>query len=80
MSLVRVLALGVVVILFYLASPSPAYAYLDPGSGSYVFQLLIAGIVGLAFLVRAYWGRIRVFLSRLLGRNQVESEEEPHAQ
>ena len=33
--------------------------YLDPGSGSFLIQLLIAALLGLAVAVRASWGRIK---------------------
>lgn len=44
-----------------LASP---LAYLDPGTGSYVIQLLIAGLMGALFLVKLYWGKIKSFFVR----------------
>jgi hypothetical protein len=34
-------------------------AYLDPGSGSFLIQLLIAGVVGAGFLIKAYWKKIK---------------------
>ncbi len=43
-------------------------AYLDPGSGSYLLQLLIAGLLGGAFLIRIFWGRIKGFIVRLFSR------------
>ncbi|MEA3349520.1 MAG: hypothetical protein U9Q82_02740, partial [Chloroflexota bacterium] len=36
-------------------------AYLDPGSGSFILQLLIAGLVGAGFLLRGYWGKLTSF-------------------
>ena len=42
--------LGVVAIL--LVTSSPAYAYIDPGLGSLMWQLLFAGFVGGMFYVR----------------------------
>lgn len=36
---------------------SPAYAYLDPGSGSMMLQLLLGGIAGLFVIVKLYWRR-----------------------
>lgn len=33
--------------------------YLDPGSGSFLIQLLIAALLGLGVAVRASWGRIK---------------------
>ena len=40
----------------FLASTAPAYAYLDPGSGSMMVQLLLGGVAGGVVLVRLYWG------------------------
>jgi hypothetical protein len=42
--------------------------YLDPGSGSYIFQLLIAAVLGGLFLAKVYWRRITGFVARLFSR------------
>ena len=39
-------------------------AYLDPGSGSFLIQLLIAGVVGAGFLIKAYWKKIKGLFNR----------------
>ncbi len=49
-------------------------AYLDPGSGSYLLQLLVAGLFGGALALRAYWSRIKGFFSNLLSRG-VDDEQ-----
>jgi hypothetical protein len=51
-------------------------AYLDPGSGSYLIQLLIAGLLGAAFAVRMSWSRIKSFFRRLLGKPEADDEFE----
>jgi hypothetical protein len=33
--------------------------YLDPGSGSFLVQLLIAALLGIGVAVRASWGKIK---------------------
>jgi len=43
---------------------TPAEAYLDPGTGSYVFQMVAAAVVSVGFLARAYWHRVRGFFAR----------------
>ncbi len=53
------------------------FAYLDPGSGSYLLQLLIAGLLGAAFAVRASWGRIKALFGRLLGRAPKAADQTP---
>lgn len=45
--------------------------YLDPGTGSYIFQLVIAGLVGAGFIIRFYWKRIIGIFSK----RQPEDEE-----
>lgn len=41
-----------------------ASAYIDPGTGSYILQVAIAFLVGLAFSVKVFWKRIVTFLRR----------------
>jgi hypothetical protein len=42
-----------------------AYAYIDPGTGSYIFQLAIAGILGGLFFIKTSWRRIVAFFGNL---------------
>ena len=37
------------------ASTSPAYAYLDPGTGSILLQVLLGGAAGVAIVGKLYW-------------------------
>jgi hypothetical protein len=57
-----VVVLSTAVLLALLAPP--AQAYLDPGTGSYVFQMVVAALVSVGFLVRAYWHRLRSLFAR----------------
>jgi hypothetical protein len=38
--------------------------YLDPGSGSFLIQLLIAALAGAGIAIAIGWGRIRRFFSK----------------
>ena len=38
--------------------------YLDPGSGSFIIQMLLAGLLGIAVAVRIYWKKIMSFFKR----------------
>ncbi len=53
-------------------------AYLDPGSGSFLLQLLVAGILGGLFAMRAFWGRLknRILREREAREDETESEGE----
>jgi hypothetical protein len=44
-------------------------AYIDPGSGSYVFQVLIGFLLAAAVAMRAYWRRVRDFLASRLRKS-----------
>lgn len=66
----------VFVSLLLFASTRAAHAYVDPGTGSYVIQLLIAAIAGLAVAVRIYWGRIKGFLSRSSSETEITDSDE----
>ena len=50
-----------------------AHAYIDPGTGSYMVQLIIAGVVAAAVSVRVYFHRIRAAL-RSIFRGKREGE------
>jgi len=36
----------------------PAYAYMDPGTGSLLLQGLLGGIAGAAVFIRIYWHKL----------------------
>ncbi len=39
-------------------------AYLDPGSGSFIIQLLFGAVVGGLVVMKAYWSRIRAYFDK----------------
>jgi len=49
--------------------------YLDPGSSSMIWQLIIAALLGIAVAVRASWGRIK----KLLGKGQADEPTDDDA-
>ena len=51
--------------LIGIAYVSPAYAYLDPGTGSILLQGLLAAIAGATAAVGVYWQRIKCMLSSM---------------
>jgi len=58
------------------AKTSHLAAYLDPGSGSFLLQLLVAGILGGLFAVRAFWGRLRGKITRKNDADQDEPDQD----
>jgi hypothetical protein len=41
---------------------TPAFAYIDPGSGGMMMQLLLGGFAGVVVLLRLYWQRFTTFI------------------
>lgn len=48
----------------------PAHAYIDPGSGSMLLQILLGGFAGVAVAAKLYWRNISSFLSMALLRKE----------
>ena len=61
-----------IVLFLSLIAPSAAYAYLDPGSGSMLLQLVLGGLAGLAVIAKLYWHR----LLGLFGMNAQQEEND----
>ncbi len=38
--------------------------YLDPSSGSFIIQMLLAGLLGIAVAIRIYWKKIVAFFRK----------------
>ena len=48
----------------------PAYAYVDPGTGGVLVQLLTGGVAGLLVLAKLYGEKIRATFRRSTGDNR----------
>lgn len=48
------------------------YAYLDPGTGSYVLQMVIAGLLGALFFIKLSWKKMKNFFSNLSSKRKDE--------
>jgi len=51
---------------------SPAQAYIDPSTGSYFMQILMAGVLGGLFALKMKFGKIKARFSRLRRRDETE--------
>ena len=51
-------------VVLVLASSQPLAAYIDPGAGSYLVQILVAGLLGASFAVKRFWGNILAVFRR----------------
>ena len=56
--------------IFYVITAKRAYAYLDPGSGSFMFQLLVGAILGGLFTIKIYFKKIKLFFIKLFNKQK----------
>jgi hypothetical protein len=55
---------------FCLILPPFAYSYLDLGTGSYIIQMIIAGLLSPLFLIKSVRSRIIDFFSKFFKKNR----------
>ena len=58
------LLLPVLVLVGWLFLEAPVYAYLDPGSGSMLLQILLGGFAAIGVVAKLYWHRVTSFFRR----------------
>jgi hypothetical protein len=53
-----------------IITSKPAYAYIDPGTGSYVIQVVVAGVLAAGFVIKSTWKNIKeAFTKRFAKKN-----------
>lgn len=61
----------IVIVMIFLLSRN-AYAYLDMGTGSYIIQLILAGVFTSLYFIKLYWFKLVSFFSKKFKRNKVD--------
>ncbi len=72
----KIIRISAITLAAAFLSPVSAMAYIDPGTGSYVIQLLIAGFVGAMFTLRIFWKKI-VRLFKKGGPDEPKVDDKP---
>lgn len=63
-------------LLFCASFLGEAHAYIDPGTGSFVVQMLLATILGGLFTIRLWFDSVKLFFMRLMGKVPASDESE----
>jgi hypothetical protein len=66
---------SVAVLGVMLVAEQPAFAYIDPGTGSLIYQALLAGLLGLGFAFRRTTDTVRTFAQNWFGNRGARSEK-----
>ena len=51
------------------------FLYIDPGSGSYILQMIIAAVLGVSFFFKNFWLAVKAFFTGK--RPKKEEEQDP---
>jgi hypothetical protein len=76
----RVMAAAVAGLVFVavLDPGQPAHAYLDPGTGGFILQMLLGGFAGALVVGKLYWHRFIEIFGRA-GKDDAAAAESPPA-
>jgi len=72
-TLVELLSL---IILWCFIPMDSAYAYLDPGSGSMLLQLLLGGVAGIAIIFKLYWAQFKEGINKVFGSKNNQNQKD----
>lgn len=61
-----------VIVLYLFVFPKPVYAYVDPGSGSYFFQIILAALLGGTIGVKGIRQKISAIVKKIFTKPQSE--------
>ncbi len=56
--------------LLFIGFTSNAWAYLDPGTGSYLIQVIVGVAAGAVFTIRQYWTQIVAFWHKIRSKKK----------
>ena len=72
---------GIIFFLYFSIVTIPnAHAYIDPASGSFLFQVTIGAALGAGLAIKMFWRRIIGFLTGRTRRERAEAEARAKAQ
>ena len=57
-------------IILFVTLPTLAFGYIDPGTGSYLLQILIATLLGGLLALKVFWQRVKTFFINLKEKKQ----------
>lgn len=61
-------------LILTLIFPKQAYAYLDPGTNSYLYQIAIASLLGGLLTIKLFSKKIITFLRKLISKDANKKE------
>lgn len=61
--------------LSLLVFSNETLAYIDPGTGSLIVQIIVAAFLGVSFFVKVYWKKLKQFFSGIFSKKNTGSSD-----
>ncbi len=74
-TITQISSVALIIYCSWTCFPSNAYGYIDPGTGSFILQMLIGFVLGGIFALKVFWGKVTAFFTRIFGRKTTGSDE-----
>ena len=62
--------------LIFFLIPKTTEAYIDPATGSYVLQMLLAAVFASSLAIKIYWKKIKSFWVKHFSKKQGDGQED----
>ena len=56
---------AILTVSIYFLTIVPSYAYLDPGTGGALIQIIVAAIAGVSVTIAFYWAKFKKFFKKI---------------
>ena len=63
-----------VLVVLLICFTSTAYAYLDPGTLTYILTLIAGAVVGASTVLKQYWYRIKSIITRKSDKSNISND------
>ena len=63
-------------LLLVLAFPKITHAYLDPGTGSFIIQIILSVVLGGIFAFKMFFAKIKQTIKNLFSKNKKNGKSE----
>lgn len=57
-----------ILLFLFLTLPLFAFAYLDPGTGSFIIHVIVGGLVGIAYWARLSWRSVTTVVKSIVAK------------
>ena len=64
--------------MLFAIGTQPAFAYIDPGSGSAIMSVIIGFFVAIGVLVKTFWYKIKSFFGFSKGKKTSNEKSDEH--